>query len=496
MKRIKDNRPLMYLALVIAVAISLYIKSETLNEKPESQTILPVSSTVPSAQSTSEVKSISSQAPSVNVATEKKLSTSQMKNDLDILVKNLVEIHPRLLNGWSPEENKVIESAYAKITAPLSHGEFFFIANEIVTMLNDAHTAIYNNLRQPSLDLPLFWTREGLIVTDDRGKFQTGDKVTAIGGRSIEELEEALTKVIPAENNDWLRVKGTDFIKTEFFLEHMGLTSNRQAVVTVQRGAEDINATFKFTTNNSANNYNPYPLAEVDFSYYFDEQLSLGVFQLKSCDFTAEYNAALKRFFEEVHIRGIHNVAVDLRNNGGGDSRVVNEFISYLNVKQYNSIGQIIRFSPQADAAYHYGNPNGTYHKVNPAVVQNQIKTDKPFTGNLYILTSGRTFSSANFFAMIIQDNKLGTILGQPTGNQPSSYGDILGFVLPASNFNFTVSHKKFTRPDPSQDPANSIIPDIEAYTTINDIVIRRDAQIEKLREVIIADQLANPSSN
>lgn len=47
------------------------------------------------------------------------------------------------------------------------------------------------------------------------------------------------------------------------------------------------------------------------------------------------------------------------------------------------------------------------------------------------------------------------------------------------------VSHKKFTRPDPGRDPANAVMPDIEAYTTAQDIIDRRDAQMEKLYEVI-----------
>lgn len=49
------------------------------------------------------------------------------------------------------------------------------------------------------------------------------------------------------------------------------------------------------------------------------------------------------------------------------------------------------------------------------------------FKRNVYILTSSLTFSSANDFAVIFRDNNIGKIIGEPTGNQSSSYGMCLG---------------------------------------------------------------------
>ncbi|MBO8161644.1 MAG: peptidase S41, partial [Thermosipho sp. (in: Bacteria)] len=55
----------------------------------------------------------------------------------------------------------------------------------------------------------------------------------------------------------------------------------------------------------------------------------------------------------------------------------------------------------------------------------------------------------------------------------------------PVSGFKFYVSHKKWVRPNVNNDPEDSLYPDIEVYTTIDDILNKRDPQIEKLVEII-----------
>ena len=69
--------------------------------------------------------------------------------------------------------------------------------------------------------------------------------------------------------------------------------------------------------------------------------------------------------------------------------------------------------------------------------------------------------------------------------NQPSSYGDILKFQLPVSGFKFNVSHKKWIRPNVDNDPEDSLYPDVEVYTTIEDILNERDPQIEELVKIV-----------
>jgi len=56
---------------------------------------------------------------------------------------------------------------------------------------------------------------------------------------------------------------------------------------------------------------------------------------------------------------------------------------------------------------------------------------------------------------------------------------------MPRTGFQFTVSIKKWTRPDKNSDLEDSLYPDVLVYTTIEDIKQGRDPQLEKLKEMI-----------
>jgi hypothetical protein len=94
-------------------------------------------------------------------------------------------------------------------------------------------------------------------------------------------------------------------------------------------------------------------------------------------------------------------------------------------------------------------------------------------------------------WALLVKDNELGMIIGEPTGNQPSCYGDVLHFQMPNTGFDFSVSYKKFLRPEPANDPADALYPDVTVYSTIEDRLNGRDPQMDKLKELIQTREVA-----
>jgi hypothetical protein len=463
MKIQKNNLILAGLAVILAAGLYLRIR-----ETPDpTGAITPLPATVTAVDS---------------------LSVEQMKGDLDFLVNTLGEVHPRLIHGWIEAEQQIIQGAYDQLDGPKTAGEFYFIADEIVTLLHDGHTSLGTQGLGKMLDLPLFWTKEGPVVTDMRGELRTGDRLKSIGEMTPDEMLKALVKLIPAENEVWVKERGAMYIVSEFFLSHYGLLDHDQATVIVERDHKEIKVQLPLVEKVSPS-YNPFLRQPQPFSYRVEEDSSLGIFELNDCTVSQGYLSALKNFFEEAHTKGIRNIAVDLRNNYGGDSRVIEYFMNYMDVDSYKSFGSFIRYSNQAAAQNGYSKKSGS-DRYPPNVISNKHLTTTPFKGRLYVLTSPRTFSSANWFALIVQDNKLGKVIGQASGNQPSSYGDIINSQLPASGIPFSMSHKQFVRPDSSRDPATYIQPDISAYTTAQDIIDRRDAQLEKLREVVEANEI------
>ncbi len=184
------------------------------------------------------------------------------------------------------------------------------------------------------------------------------------------------------------------------------------------------------------------------FVYYeIDADKNLAVLTLNSCRFNEEYIDCLKTMFTEIKKNGIGNVAVDLRNNGGGNSLVADEFIKYLDVESFKTATYEWRFGMFTLAS---GDGN----------IQNERYEELLFGGDVYILTSSDTFSSAMLFAQYIKDNRLGKIIGEAPSLPASHYGEIATFVLPNSKLQFSVSTKFMWRAD-KESADSHVSPDI-----------------------------------
>lgn len=115
------------------------------------------------------------------------------------------------------------------------------------------------------------------------------------------------------------------------------------------------------------------------------------------------------------------------------------------------------------------------------AVVNNKLIKPKrsalKYKRNIYVLTDNYTFSAGSMFAGMVKDYKLGTIIGEPTGNLSSFYADpFMWYQLPNSKITFQVSTSLEVRPNGILD-TESILPDIS-------IKYKEDA-LEKALELI-----------
>ncbi|EOD01109.1 S41 family peptidase [Caldisalinibacter kiritimatiensis] len=418
------------------------------------------------------------------MAPNRLMTVEQMKEDLDYVVNVLRDVHPKTYNGFSNEQNLVIENAYKKINKIMKVGDFYFVLNEVICSLKDAHTMIFIELSKDDriIDLPIVWLNDGMYIKEDTEQLKKGDKILFIRQKSEEDLLKELEKIIPAENQQWVKVRGKSNLIKEPFLRYLGLIENDYVNVKIQRDEKELEVQLPLIKNKKSKQN----MTEEWVSYSVDKENSLGVFKLDTCNYDEKYKTTVANFFKEVSKYNIKNVAVDVRNNSGGDSRVVDEFLRYIDIDNYLSFSGDIRYSKQASEQRGYSRKSG-YKSYRKQFINNKKVLNKEllFDGNVYIITSPRTFSSANWFAVIMKDNNIGKVIGEPTGNQPSSYGDVLRFQTHNSGFVFQVSLKRWVRPNTDNDPENCLHPDIEVYTTIEDIINERDPQVEKLIEII-----------
>ena len=159
----------------------------------------------------------------------------------------------------------------------------------------------------------------------------------------------------------------------------------------------------------------------------------------------------------------IKNIAVDLRNNGGGSSMVLNEFVRYLNVEKIQNYSSNYRIR--------FFNLHSLF-----TTIEGKKESDLLFKGNVYVLTSPATFSSAMNFSVVLQDNNLAKVIGEPCGNKPTQYGEVVTFLLPNTKLYFDTTFAYFERPNKKLADAKYQVPDYP--------VDSKDA-VSKLYEII-----------
>jgi C-terminal processing protease CtpA/Prc len=392
---------------------------------------------------------------------EVRLPPDVMRRDLDELLATLAAVHPEARDGLPKAVVDAAARARRRIEEPLDRSEFAFVVNDVVLGLADAHSAVQLPSSATWLDLPVRWLTEGLVVSADTDRLRKGDDILSIEGRDEAALLRAFEGLIPAENPHWVRHRAEQAIRDLGVLRALGIA--REVPVTVEIVRDGERRTVRVGEGRTpAKPRPPGPFARFEI----DEESKLAIFTLDRCVADDFYRGKVQQLFDAVREAGVDTVLVDLRENSGGNSKVTDEFLRHVDVEEYASFSGEVRVSRAAIEQRGLSIEPG-YYRDPPRRVSNEPAGDAaPFSGRLLVAIGPGTFSSGKWFAAVVQDNGLGRLIGEPTGSAPSSYGDILLFTLPGSAVGYSLSFKKWVRPDPERDPADSLRPDVSIPLT------------------------------
>ena len=87
--------------------------------------------------------------------------------------------------------------------------------------------------------------------------------------------------------------------------------------------------------------------------------------------------------------------------------------------------------------------------------------------------------------ATTIADNKLATVIGQPTGNKPTTQTVVSNIKLPETKMIVHISNAFIERPDTTKNDEIALYPEIEIYPTFNDFINGKDVQFEYIINTI-----------
>ena len=344
-----------------------------------------------------------------------------------------------------PNFDREIQSIEADVPK-LSDAEILL---RVMRLIASAHVA-HNRVQPPAgmgffnrLPVNFHWFADGLAVSGATPEYGAalGARVLSIGGLKPDQLLTSLEPYVSYENDAELRQGAADLMNARGVIEHLQLVdSDSHVTLEVEKaGGEPIKFSLPFVpagvekTNIWDRIPPPVPLYRSHPRvYYWHEFLadSATLFvQYNRCenDRKLPFAEFAKKVLADADSRAVKRVVVDLRWNGGGNSRVISPLISGL-------------------------------------------ASRRKALGPVFVLIGPSTFSSAVDNAVELQRTLAARLVGEPSGGMPGGYGEVATLTLPNSKLVIRYTTKAF-----GISGAKTLTPDVSAPFLLAEFVAGHD---------------------
>lgn len=447
-----------------------------------------------------------------------KLSVNKAKEDFGIFKTALREAHPGI---YRYESKATIDSLFQQtekaLNDSLSQQQFYEILSPLVASLHCGHTkffpeGLYDEAHlyhyyygtEHLFPLRLYFSDQKAFFVDSYDKtmdFEKGMEITAINGRSIDDLITFLFKNIVADG----RVVSSKYLElNSFFSAYYAnlLESPEQFRITLKKkDGELITETIPATSLSKIHEYEKsHTSQEPTFSLTFPkEQVALmrikAFYPLRKED---DFNSFLRKAFAEIQAKNTKKLIIDLRNNEGGNDRWGAMLFAYItdqpfryykclripsknySFKQYAKLPGfycLLKLLIRKDTA---GGYKWTKHK-NLKIQQPQ---KHPFMGEVVVLVNGFSFSVTAEFAAVAKASGRVQLAGQETGGAygGNNSGAFVIVTLPNSRLSVGIPMAGYYMAVPPIQPFDrGVLPTIEITPNIQQVINGEDLILESV---------------
>lgn len=336
----------------------------------------------------------------------------------------------------------------------LTDGEIILRLMKIVTSAHIAHNRVVPPISSgfvSRLPLSFEWFSDGLAVTAASADYRDalGAHVVKMGGKTPEEVLAAIAPYISHVNEIQLKANSSDFLRLRIMLRRAGaLDDNGNLALTLQKpGAAPFALTVPTSVHiepllsmydepsASHSLWMSHAPTEHYWYQYLSDSRTLFV-QYNSCENDAKlpFKDFAAKVLADLHSQPVERVVIDMRLNGGGDSRIINP-------------------------------------------LKNGLADWKRKSGGLFVLIGRYTFSSALDNAATLHDRLHATLVGESTSGARSGYGEVKVAVLPNSKLQVRFTSKWWGSHEKAEQDV--LVPDIPAPLSLADATSGRDPVLE-----------------
>lgn len=463
-----------------------------------------------------------------------KLEAEKLTEDFNILKKALLEVHPGLYRYNSKNQIDSLFMHYqVMFSKPLTYQEAFLNFTKLTSAIKCGHTfpGFYNQTgfiqevvlnQKDKLPFTFRVLDEKIIITEsvmEGYEIPKGTEIISINGITVPTLLQETAKLVKADgNNDGKRYAelntfgiGSYFETFDSYFPLLFPPLNGQYSITIIKpGATQteelkVNTVGRQERSDALLKKNPNHINKADQLWKLEfwgnntAYLQLGTFDVLQLSF--DWQGFMKNTFKEIKQRETENLVIDIRWNEGGQDEVL-FFIGQNIAKQPISIPQrldLVRFNKISDELKPYlftwNNTffdlsdrikpyNGEYFLFTEDNITGMQPVKNAFQGNVYLLVNGSNSSATFYFAEIVKENKLATLIGEPTGGSKKGLnaGTMFFLRLPNSKIEIDIPIIGSFSEDKTE---GGILPDIYVKPGIEDIVNGVDKVLKTCQDII-----------
>jgi C-terminal processing protease CtpA/Prc len=217
----------------------------------------------------------------------------------------------------------------------------------------------------------------------------------------------------------------------------------------------------------------------------------------------SSFKTSVDAMFRQVAIDKPRVLIIDVRENGGGEDTIAAELYRHFTEKPFRLLSSarvkrsrevreagksILRIPFRwmglpllvGDGRAYFLGEEGTLSRPQQRPVLTRPRAEPFFDGPVCVLTGPHTYSAGVEFADAAKAFGLATIVGEPTGGQPNSFGNPFTFRLSRSGLVVQMATSTAVRASADVTDFKPVMPDIPVRTTAADIQKYFDPVLER----------------
>lgn len=458
--------------------------------------------------------------------------------DIQFLRERIVETH---VDPYIYTTGRKMDAAYSElkssVTNGLSYYEFARQVSIFLRTMKDSHTFVdYGSLLRHYASengyftaFTIMYTNDGMtVVKDETGEIPPGAVISKINGVAADSLFESVKDFAVSEG---LSEKASQRIAEATFPIITPLFQPLDSIAKVCYELDEVEVCVDYRTRTRKQIKELRKLQadkekeEAEKSRFdrkhgdvyklsIADSASFAILKVASFTYRGPglYERFIKRSFKELEKRGIHTLAIDLRDNTGGHSNRAELLLGYLDGENAIMPANIIsRQSPLAMERYkdrmggfarfmnrlfhgrseefrnytammdlEMGETDTVFYK------EAEVAKKYIFEGPKFLWINGRSASASVAFTSVFQDQEMGKVLGEePLGPKTGTWGNPVQVSLPNTGMVINLSTIRFNADNSFVNDPYPIQPNLEINYTREDLAKDQDPYLRKTLELV-----------